>query len=221
MTVDIYIREKSGKREVRIPLLPEKFKIDSGEVIFVTNNIMARGEVSTPSGIELGVYGWESEFPGALRKNDPMIRGQWKEPKHYVTIMESWRGNGTLLNLLITGYPVNIDVYLKKFTKSGSGAFGDYAYEVEFIEAKSIAISTMKADSSQVPKRNEYKPGNYTIMWGDTLWSIAEKFYGDGSRSTELYEANKQVIEDHARDRGIADSQNGRWIWAGTILTIP
>jgi len=34
-------------------------------------------------------------------------------------------------------------------------------------------------------------PGNYyTVVRGDTLWSIAKKFYNDGSRYPEIAKAN-------------------------------
>jgi len=36
----------------------------------------------------------------------------------------------------------------------------------------------------------------YTIVEGDTLWGIAEKFYDDGSKYTHIVEANIEVIKD-------------------------
>lgn len=36
----------------------------------------------------------------------------------------------------------------------------------------------------------------YTIESGDTLWGIAAKFLGNGSKYPEIFEANKEVIED-------------------------
>lgn len=36
----------------------------------------------------------------------------------------------------------------------------------------------------------------YTIASGDTLWGIAAKFLGNGSRYPEIFEANREVIED-------------------------
>lgn len=37
---------------------------------------------------------------------------------------------------------------------------------------------------------------SYTIQQGDTLWSIAQKILGDGSRWPELYNLNKDLIPD-------------------------
>ena len=39
----------------------------------------------------------------------------------------------------------------------------------------------------------------YVIESGDTLWAIAEKFLGAGNRYPEIFEANREVIEDPDR----------------------
>lgn len=36
----------------------------------------------------------------------------------------------------------------------------------------------------------------YVVQPGDTLISIAEKFYGDGKAFTDIYNANQEVILD-------------------------
>ncbi len=36
----------------------------------------------------------------------------------------------------------------------------------------------------------------YEIQKGDTLWRIAEIYYKDGRRYTEIFEANREVIKD-------------------------
>src|SRR5205823_2027100 len=50
----------------------------------------------------------------------------------------------------------------------------------------------------------------YTVRDGDSLWSIAQQFYGDGNQWNKIYDANKQVIGP--------DPNNIR---AGMVLTIP
>ena len=71
--------------------------------------------------------------------------------------------------------------------------------------------STDKGSSSQ----------NYTVQSGDCLWNIAKAAYGDGSKWTVIYEANKSTIEAAAKDHGKSSSSNGHWIYSGTKLTIP
>ena len=49
----------------------------------------------------------------------------------------------------------------------------------------------------------------YTVKKGDCLWNIAKKFYGNGSKYTKIYEANKDKIK------------NPQLIYAGQVLVIP
>ena len=54
-----------------------------------------------------------------------------------------------------------------------------------------------KVDTSEL--ENTPKPEEetlYVIQKGDTLWKIAEIYYKDGSRYTEIVAANKEVIKD-------------------------
>lgn len=50
---------------------------------------------------------------------------------------------------------------------------------------------------------------NYTVVKGDSLWSIAKKHLGSGTRWVEIYEANKDIIK------------NPNAIYTGQILNIP
>ena len=76
--------------------------------------------------------------------------------------------------------------------------------------------------TSETPRPTTDPPaGSYTIKSGDCLWNIAKKEYGDGSKWTKIYEANKSAIEADAKKHGKKSSSNGHWIWAGLTLTIP
>lgn len=219
MIVDIYIREKSGNREIRIPLLPEEFDFSKGDTMFVTADILGRGEVAVPSGIEMGSYSWKSEFPGPLRKNDAMMRGKWQDPKTYRSILEDWKRDGTKLNLLITGYPINVDVYCEEFSSTGTGPFGDINYEISFIEARDITIKYDRP-STGITVRSKSTGKTYTIKEGDTLWTIAENVYGSGGQWEKIYLANKDIIESTAK-KFRESSQYGHYIYPGVTLTLP
>jgi len=63
-------------------------------------------------------------------------------------------------------------------------------------------------DRLQVAER-EPEAAFYTVVKGDTLWKIAEAHYGDGSRYTEIFAANRPMLEDPDR------------IYPGQVLRIP
>jgi len=50
----------------------------------------------------------------------------------------------------------------------------------------------------------------YTVKKGDSLWKIAEKYLGSGSKWKEIYNLNKKVI-----------GNNPNLIYAGQVLTLP
>ena len=221
MVVDIYVREKNGSREIRIPWLPEKIVRKSGGTVRAAYDILDRGPVEIPTGSGLSGFSWESTFPGENRTDTSMLRGEWKSPADYDSILEDWRVKGTLLTILVTGYPINADVYVDDYNSEAAGGFGDIDYDISFIEARDITIT-----AAAPTKRAAATGTKYTIKTGDTLWSIALRFLGSGSKWIDIYNANKEIIESTAKKRWKAaginrDSQNGHWIFPGTVITIP
>ena len=155
-----------------------------------------------------------------------MIRGTWYDPEDYDRILNDWKEKGTELNLLVTGYPINTDVYVKEYRSAATGAFGDIAYEVLFFEARSITVKATKTETKttatkEETKRPAEKSTTYTIKSGDTLWGIARKHYGNGAKWNTIYTANKEIIEQTAKKYGRSSSSNGHWIYPGVTLTIP
>lgn len=222
MQVDIYLREKNGKRELRFPILPEKIIYKSGDTEFATYDIMSRGAVAVPTGVGLAKIGWEADFPGEGRQDDPAIRGKWKAPKSFHDTLEDWKSKGTLLTVIVTGYPFNFDVDISTYQAEPSGPFGDMPYSIELQEHREITIKTeKKKDENPDPKRPTQETTTYTIKSGDTLWSIAEKHLGSGAKWKTIYNANKDIIESTAKKRGYKSSDNGHWIFPGVKLTIP
>ncbi len=57
-------------------------------------------------------------------------------------------------------------------------------------------VSEVKADGVSAPEIEEDKVTYYEIQSGDTLWAIASKHLGDGNRYPEIFEANREVIQD-------------------------
>lgn len=82
--------------------------------------------------------------------------------------------------------------------------------------AATTATVTEKRDTSTKPKET-----TYTVVSGDNLWDIARIKLGDGSRSSEIYQLNKDTIEAVAKKYGRSSSSNGWWIYPGTVLRLP
>lgn len=64
-------------------------------------------------------------------------------------------------------------------------------------------------------------PDRHVVQSGDTLTDISVQYYKTSVYWNIILEANKQVIESTARKHGFKNSDNGHWIFPGTVLTIP
>ena len=220
MNVDIYIKERNGGREIRVPILPEEIEYASGGITKVSYDIMNRGEVALPSGTGIATISWNGVFPGKLQ-NQSMQRGKWYAPSVYHSILLDWRKKQTPLNILVTNFPINMDVYLEDYSGTPVGAFGDMEYSVTFMEDKFSSVSVSKTTSSGSKKRTAAETSSYTIKKGDTLWAISQKFLGSGAKWETIYNANKSIIEQTAKKYGYSSSNHGWWIFPGVTLSIP
>lgn len=225
MDIDIYIKETEGSRELRIPWLPDKVIYESNGTRYSTYEILDVGEVDVPSGRNLGRFRWESTFPGEGHKDLPFLRGTWQDPKKIQTLLSEWREYGTPLRLLMTGTPINHDVYLDDYDMEYAGGFGDYKYNIYFKKRSSIKITSSKVAVSTVSASGVSSNGSssktHTVKSGNTLWAIAQKYLGSGAKYRTIYELNKTIIEETAKKHGKSSSNGGHWIYPGTVLQIP
>ena len=60
---------------------------------------------------------------------------------------------------------------------------------------------------------NKEVPKTYTARRGDTLFKLAQKFYGDGSQYEKIRDANTDLINKH--------NSSPNCILPGDILTMP
>ena len=80
--------------------------------------------------------------------------------------------------------------------------------KVILMAGNALGIEEVRADEVTAPEQTntvEY----YEVQKGDSLWKIATNAYGDGNRHPDIFEANKEVI------------QNPDLIFPGQMLRIP
>jgi nucleoid-associated protein YgaU len=225
--MDIYLTDLETGDRMRFPMLPQSINVQTG-AIFQSYTILAVGDVKLPAGEELTGFSWDGILPGEARKNEPYVR-EWRDPKSIQSQWSVYRHKKKKLRLLVTETPINHDVYIGNYTVKYKDGYGDYYYTLPFIQAKDLKVqvstaasATATTASSAAPPRPEPPPAKtHTVVSGDTLWGIAQKYYGKGTEYTKIYNANKDLIENTAKKRGMRNSDNGHWIFPGTVLAIP
>lgn len=223
--VEISLTDKSNGRKFRFPSIPQSVSFTSATQ-YASYNILDLGAVAIPNGKELRTVSWEGMFYGQARK-DILSLKSWIEPKECQTVLSQWRDAGTVLRLVISETPINMDVTISSFPVNYAGGFGDYSYNIEFKEYINPTVTVTKqkvsqSSSSGQTKRNSTLPRTYTIKDKDTLWALAIRYYGNGAKYTKIYDANKSTIESVAKKRRKGKgSDHGHWIYPGTVLTIP
>ena len=71
------------------------------------------------------------------------------------------------------------------------------------------------SDSTPLPAAQIAKV-THTVVAGDTLWGIAETYYGNGEQWQAIYQANVGALQPDGRALG-----NAHWIYPGWTLIIP
>ena len=220
--MDIYLTNLTNSDRLRFPMLPTEISIKIANQ-FANYTILSIGEVRLPSGPSLDSISWNGILPGQKRvgAGAPFIF-DWQDPKaiyRWIEQLKTQYGKPVKARLLITESPINCDVYLSSFTGTPTGGYGDINYSITLIQAKDIKISTSgnqaKQDRQPTTAAAPARPSppaakTYTVKKGDSLWKIAQSFYGKGSDYNKIFQANGSVI-----------GSNPNLIYPGQVLTIP
>lgn len=138
-----------------------------------------------------------------------------KKPFQFIVCRQMPHGK----NLFDTNIKVSMEDY--QITEDAKDGF-DLKVKIKLKQWKSYGTKTVNIVNTMQPKAtveeqrettNSPAPSaaqTYTVAKGDCLWNIAKKFYGNGSKYTAIYDANKSVI-----------GGNPNLIYPGQVLTIP
>jgi Uncharacterized protein containing LysM domain len=90
----------------------------------------------------------------------------------------------------------DLEVAVAGETVTISGTATDQAaFEKAVLIAGNVeGVGEVKAGALQKPDGSEST--FILVEKGDTLWGIAQRAYGNGARYTEIFEANREVVED-------------------------
>jgi len=196
--MDFYLTAPDGSR-IHLPVNPERITAQTESKI-QTFEVINLGDVALPRGITPARLSWESFFPGEARKDAIFVR-EWQDPKSLVGTISGWRRNNTKVRLLVTETPLNLDCYIETFEHTWGGGYGDAQYRIELVEARELLVvaegearQATTAAGVALARPAPPPPKTYTVKPGDSLWAIAKKTLGDGSKWRDIYNANVSVI---------------------------
>ena len=82
-------------------------------------------------------------------------------------------------------------------TVSGECDSASAKEKVVLLLGNTMGISQVNANELTAPEPTPQEQVQYYIIEkGDTLWAIAEKLLGNGSKYQDIFEANREVIQD-------------------------
>ena len=165
------------------------------------------------------------KYPFAMYKNN------FQNAKYYLGILENLKVNKSAFQFIVIRkfpngnsiFDTNIKVSIEDYTITDSTDEGfDTKVKIKLKQYREYSTKTVQVTIKQykppvvtrtVTTNNTAasKPSgqNYTVKSGDCLWNIAKKYYGNGSKYTTIYNANRDKIK------------NPNLIYPGQVLWIP
>lgn len=214
---------------VLLPIPPKKLelKISNQNKTYDLMNYSEINVLKNPglTSIEFEVLLPNVKYPFAMYKNN------FQNAKYYLGILENLKVNKSAFQFIVIRkfpngnsiFDTNIKVSIEDYTITDSTDEGfDTKVKIKLKQYREYSTKTVQVTIKQykppvvtrtVTTNNTAasKPSgqNYTVKRGDCLWNIAKKYYGNGSKYTTIYNANRDKIK------------NPNLIYPGQVLWIP
>lgn len=213
-----------------LPIAPPKLSVkinNANETVTLINegeiNILKKAELT---GIEFECRIPQEKYPFAVYKSG------FKGADYFLDYFESLKTSKKPFQFIVcrkrpTGkrlFDTNIKVSMEdyKITEDAKNGF-DVLVKIKLKQWRDYGTKTVNISFNMEKPKASVEPQReattspapaaaqtYTVVKGDCLWNIAKKFYGNGSKYSIIYNANKSVI-----------GGNPNLIYPGQVLTIP
>ncbi|WJQ07659.1 LysM peptidoglycan-binding domain-containing protein [Geobacillus stearothermophilus] len=214
MNVKMQFWFRYGSENLQLPVNPSSFEVSSpyGIEIVEVNNL---GEATIPKNRGLQEFRFESFLPV---KYDPAycVHNRIIPPTDFINIIEKWRDAEKPVRFIVTTANINTLVLIPEFTywPSPPGSPGEVQFSISLKEYRMPVVKKWTQSSppsnKQRPPKQKEQPKTYVVRKGDSLWAIAKRVYGNGSKWKKIYEANKKAI-----------GKNPNLLYPGQKLVIP
>ena len=212
-----------------LPVAPQKLQLKIKNTS-KTYTLINEGEINvlkTPglTEIEFDALLPNVKYPCATYKSG------FKGAKTFLEVLKNYKQNKETFQFIVTRtlpngkmlFDTNMKVSLESYTiKEDAKSYGmDVMVTIKLKQYRDYSTKTCNIQFASTkpkvvvqpvrPAENPPKPANqtYTVVKGDCLWNIAKRFYGNGSKYTVIFNANRDKIK------------NANLIYPGQVLTIP
>ncbi|MDF2596780.1 MAG: Peptidoglycan-binding lysin protein [Clostridia bacterium] len=205
----------------RLPVNPEEIKVTTALAI-EKYNVLKLGQIALPSHLELREFSFEVELPKS-KYHYVEAQNKFKGADYYLYFFRKWRRELIPVQF-IYGLDINGDTDTTNEVDSyqvliedlevteTAGEEGDKKLSIKLLEYKPYGKKILKltkattSSGKKVYKKqaaptetvNAKATGYHVVQKGDSLWSIAKKYYGDGSKCNYIFNANKDKIKNPA-----------------------
>jgi len=196
---------------LRLPITPSDVEISSGNKNTVIDLING-GEINMLKSPSLTEINFNMIIPQFYYPFVAGTKEEMKSAEFYIKFMEDLKISKKVFQFIIyrakpngdTLFFTNITCTLEEFTQTESYENGfDIVYTIKlkqyrYYGTKTISILnetnnkvTLKEEKPRESRKTtEDIPEKYVVKSGDTLWGIAKKYYGSGSKYTAIAKLN-------------------------------
>lgn len=140
-----------------------------------------------------------SFFPSAA---SPFSRYADREPLEYIRLLKKWKSSMQPIRVIISDCDFNLAMSIDQLRYGKREGDNDVYYTLELSEYPFLNVPAVKATVQAATPANglserpntQRVPQSHTVVAGNTLWSIAVRYYGSGAQYNKIYNANKALI---------------------------
>lgn len=209
--MEIYLGTDNDK--IRFPVVPSTIGVNRSNNID-TQSVLKLGEVSIFNGISLKTIELSSFFPN--QEYSFCDYTGFMKPYEFSEKIQKWMYEGKALRIIVTDTPTNMKCLIQQFDTVEQDGTRDLYFTLNLLEYRPIEVpnlsnSDLSFDNSnnsqninRPSENNDNSTGNqqklHRVVKGDSLWAIAQKYYGKGSLYPKIKEANKSKYPSLAKN---------------------
>lgn len=195
----ILIWHNNGEQQFTFTVNPERLRVSRPNCNRVERLAMG-GTVNLWGGRGLREVSFTTFLP---EERSPFYGGT--DGAEVLSLLKAWQDSGDPVRLIVSGSDINDAFLIEDVSETLTEGDRDVGLTVTLREYKfksalaALAGGSGGSGSAPVRKRTDERvtPQTYTVKKGDTLWDIACRFYGDGTKWGRI--AAKNGVTNHRK----------------------